>query len=112
MAFSVADTAGAVDGGVVVDGVLVVGGTSSVLLQPAVSAPIITRAAVLPASAHRLIARTSLMIPHLSPKADLPTEGSASVQRSTADRQGAVKPSRLWEPSQNGFLAEWPHRHR
>lgn len=86
MAFSVADTAGAVDGGVVVDGVLVVGGTSSVL-QPAVSAPIITRAAVLPASAHRLIARTSLMIPHLSPKADLPTEGSASVQRSTADRQ-------------------------
>lgn len=63
MAFSVADTAGVVDGGVVVDGVLVVGGTSSVLLQPAVSAPIITRAAVLPASAHRLIARTLLMIP-------------------------------------------------
>ncbi len=29
-----------------------------------------------------------------------------------AARQGAVKPSRLCAPSQNGLFSEWPHRHR
>lgn len=105
IAFSVSDTVGGVDDGVVADGVLVVGGTSSVLLQPAVSEPIITRAAALPASANRLVARTLIMIPHLSPKADPPIGGSALVQRSTADPRVAVKPSRLWEPSQKAARA-------
>jgi hypothetical protein len=76
-AFCVSDTvADVVDVGVVVGA-----GPSSELLQPAVSAPITTRAVVPPASASRRIMRTLLMTSHLLPGAgrvpEAPHVGSA-----------------------------------
>ena len=89
-AFSVPETVGGavdvVDGtDVVDDGVVVVVGSSLVLLHPAVSVPIVTIAAVAPASASRLIIETLRMISHLLPGAGRVPEVPLVEERSTAD---------------------------
>lgn len=80
--FCVPDTAGDV---VDDDGVVVVVGSSLVLLHPAVSVPIVTIAAVAPASASRLIIETLRIISHLLPGAGRVPEIPLAEERSTAD---------------------------
>ena len=107
-AFSVGETAGGDDDGVVA---LVAGASFSVVgLQP-VMAPTAIRAAPAPISKLRVkppeVMRTSRL---LVVKAWGPVRPAGPlrlmVTAAKLRRQGAVKPSRLCEPSQNGFFAE------
>jgi hypothetical protein len=126
MAFSVGETAGAddgeddggVDGGVVE---LVAGASFSVVgLQP-VMAPTATRAAPAPISKLRVkpaevMRASSLLVGEAWGEAWVSARPAVPlrlmVTASQLNRQGALKPSRLCAPSQNGFFSEWPQRHR
>ena len=99
------------------DGVVVVDGASfSLVVLHAVRLPITTRATPPAAIAIRRLKRSVLtMCPVFSGFAYRRSRhgrNSRPIVVHAARPQGAVKPSRLCEPSQNGLFSECPHRHR
>jgi hypothetical protein len=92
------------------------GASFSLVGLHAVRLPITTKAAPPAAIAIRRLKRSVLMM--------CPVYSGLATSRSPGGRklhfivvhagqpQGAVKPSRLCDPSQNGLFSEYPHRHR